>query len=285
VPRAFLERLVEAGNARKRARETMSAEALQRETNRMLRQMLIEQQMNTRDEEFQGRTFVRSLPGGKLAPTLDSLLSFHETATQAGDDAAVEWARRKLEGMRNRVVEPDDVRRIDTACDRPEAVNPRIVSRYVDALADGDTDAMEEFVNQAIEGRDANACVAAFLLAREAPGGGAVRWVRDVLNGVASFPDAALNTLRTIEAEARAQDAQAARAQVDYAVALAEAQVRFPGLEAPSDGELARMSHVESRPIARLGEPIGLALDRRGASPDGFAAAEDDGPVHELSGE
>jgi hypothetical protein len=268
VPRAFLERLVEASNARKRARHSMSIEGLQRETNRLLRQTLVEQQIVTRDEEFRGRTFVRSLPGGKLAPTLDSLLSFHETVGHAGDESALEWARRQLEGMRNRVTEVDELKRIDMACDRPDAVNPRIVNRYVEALSGRDVDVLESFVNQALEDRDANACVAAFLLARELPGGSAVRWVRTVLNGVGSFPDAALSTLRTIEAEARAEDGEAARAQAEYAVALAEAQVRFPGVEAPTDDELVRQARVQTRPVARLGEPIGLALDRRGADPD-----------------
>jgi hypothetical protein len=272
VPRAFLDRLVEASQARKKACETMSLESLQRETNRLLRQSLIEQQIRTRSEEFEGRTFVRSLPGGKLTPTLESLLAFHSTVSHAGDDAAVEWARRQLESMRGRVTEPEEQRRIDMACDRPEAVNPRLVSRYMEALSEASIDALETFACQAMEERDANACVAAFLLAREAQGGSSVRWVRDVLNGLRSFPDAALSTLRTIEAEARNDDAEAARAQADYAVALAEAQVRFPGLEAPSDEELARQARIESLPVARLGEPIGLALDRRGVSSEEPAA-------------
>ena len=84
------------------------------------------------------------MPGGQTAPSLDTLLSFHETATQAGDDAATEWARRQLEAMRSRVAEPADVARIDAACDRPEAVNPRIVARYMSALEDRDDRARSE---------------------------------------------------------------------------------------------------------------------------------------------
>jgi hypothetical protein len=274
VPRAFLERLVEASTARKRAREHQSIEGLQRETNRLLRQSLIEQQLRTRAEEFEGRTFVRTMPGGKSAPTLQSLLAFHESATQAGDDAATEWARRQLEAMRSRVAEPADVARIDTACDRPEAVNPRIVARYMEALEGGDAEDVETFVHEAIEVRDANACVASFLMARQAIGGTAVRWVRSVLGGVGVFPDSALATLRTIEAEARDADAQAARAHAEYAVALAEAQVRFQGVEAPGAEELARLARVEALPVAKLGEPIGLALGRRGAGYDAEPPAD-----------
>src|SRR5262245_49165952 len=48
VPRAFFDRLVEAARSRKQAREHASLESLQRETNRLLRQTLIEQQIVTR---------------------------------------------------------------------------------------------------------------------------------------------------------------------------------------------------------------------------------------------
>ena len=274
VPRAFLERLVETSLARQKAREHQSVEGLQRETNRLLRQALIEQQLRTRSEEFEGRTFVRMMPGGKSGPTLQSLLNFHESANQAGDDSAVEWARRQLESMRARVAEPGDVAKIDAACDRPDAVNPRIIGRYLEAIDGSDPDAVETFVDAAIEGRDANACVASFLLAREARGGSSVRWARKVLNGVSAFPDVALATLRSLESDARSADAEAARAQADYAVALAEAQVRFNGLEAPSGEDLARLARVEAKPVAKLGEPIGLALDRRGSAP-GSAPAPD----------
>lgn len=277
VPRVFLDRLVEAGRSRKRARETMSIEGLQRETNRLLRLTLVEQQIRSRADEFEGRTFVRSLPGGKLAPTLESLLAFHTAVDHAGDEAALEWTRRQLEAMRGRVAEPADLARIDLACDRPDTVNPRIVGRYLEALARGDEESIEMFVAEALETRDANACAAAFLLAREAPAGPGARWVRSVLNGLASFPDAALNTLREIEAETRGRDTENARAQADYAVAVAEAQVRFAGVEAPTEDELARQARAQARPVARLGEPIGLALDRRGLGPSEDVAP--DGPA------
>lgn len=267
VPQAFLERLVETSDARRRAHETMPLEGLQRETNRLLRETLIEQQLMSRAGEFEGRTFVRALPGGKLAPTLDSLLTFHSAATHAGDAAAREWSRRQLEALRSRIAEPDDLRRIDQACDRPDVVNPRIVARYMEAMEGRDMETLETFVTEALEGRDANACVAAFLMARAAPNGPNTRWVRTLLNGVVSFPDAALTALRAIEAEARSEDAEGAQAQVEYAVAQAESQVRLAGLEAPTENDLVRQARVKARPVAALGEPIGLALNCRGADP------------------
>jgi hypothetical protein len=278
VPRAFLDRLVESTNQRKRAREHLSLEGLQRETNRLLRQSLIEQQLQSRAGEFEGRTFVRTMPGGKAVPTLESLLTFHETATPAGDEAAREWARRQLEALRVRTPDPADQREIDRACDRPDAVNPRIVATYMEALVGADPQALERFMNEALAGRDSNACVAAFLMAREAPGFTGLRWVRNVLDGLNEFPDAALTTLRTLEAEGRAADSQSARAQADYAIALAEAQVRFPGVEAPTVEELQRQSRLRAKPVARLGEPIGLGLERRGLDPDALEGDPDETP-------
>ena len=277
TPRVFLDRLVEASGARSKSHAHMSLEGLQRETNRLLRMSLVEQQLETRAREFEGRTVVRRLQGGQAAPSLDSLLAFHETSSQAGDDAASEWTRRQLEGMRGQVSDPADLRRIDLACDRPEQVNPRLVAAYVESLQQGDPAAVEGFAAHALESADANACVAAFVMARSEPGGTAVRWVRDLLNGLGAFPDAALSTLRTVEAEARGADGKAARAQVDYAVAVAEAQARFDKVEPPTADELIRAARVRAKPVAKLGEPIGLALDRRGQLADDSVPGPIDG--------
>lgn len=277
VPRVFLDRLVEAGDARKRALEHLSVEGLQRETNHLLRKSLVEQQVMNRGPEFEGKGFVRTLTSGVPVPTLDGLLAFHETSGHAGDDAAVEWARRQLESMRGRIVDPAEMRRIDLACDRPDAVNPRLVASYMEAVRAGDPGETEAFVANALESGDANACVAAFLMAREAPGGTAVRWVRDVLDGLNTFPAAALATLRSIEADARNSDAEAAHAHVDYANAVVDAQVRLSGLEPPTEDDLARQGRIRARPVARLGEPIGLALDRRGFLPGEFETLADVG--------
>jgi hypothetical protein len=271
VPRVFLDRLIGASEARKAAKDHASAESLHRETNRLLRQTLIEQQLVNRASEFEGRAFTRPMAGGLPAPTLDSLLRFHEAASQAGDDSAVEWGRRQLEAIRVRTVADEDLRRIDTACDRPDQLNPRIVARYVEALRDASTETLESFATEGLATGDANACAAAFTLAREAPEGTSSRWVRAVLDGLDRFPDAALNALRAWEVDARSEDAEAARARADYAATLAEADARFPGLEAPSAADLERAERVASRPVAAADEPIGLTLDRRGRFAEDFA--------------
>jgi len=268
-PRAFQDRLIEASEARRKARESLSIEGLQRETNRLLRLNLVEGQLQARSGEFEGKTHLRPIAGGVPSPTLDALLGFHRTARESGDDVAEEWARRQLEGFRNRVFNDDDARKIDLACDRPDRVNRRLVDAYVESMAGRPPEEMETFVHRATADGDANVCIAAFLLARHEPGGASSRWVRQVLSGLAGFPDAALSTLRGLEAETRASEAEAARAQAQFAAARAEAEVDLRGLEAPGDAELGRAARVAARPVARPGEAIGLALERRGAIDEG----------------
>ena len=251
APRAFLDRLVAAGQARQKARETTSLEGLQRETNRLLRQTLLEGQLQSRVAEFEARAFVRPVAGGSPAPSLDGLLAFHRAAEQAGDDAALEWSRRQLEMFRARVIEEGDRRRIDLACDRPDRVNPRLVQVYVEAMAGRDVDEMETFVERAIGDGDANACVAAFVLARQDLAMADARWVRQLFDGLDGFPDSALTTLRALEAEARLGESEAARSHAELAIARAEAEARLDGLEAPSSADLDRAARVASLPMAR----------------------------------
>ena len=263
VPRVFRDRLVSAAVDRRKARESASLETLQRETNRLLRKTLVEGQIQTRAPEFEGRAFVRSMTGGPPAPTIDGLLAFHEEARISGDEAAQEWARRSLETLRPRTIDSDEIDRIDRACDRPDRFNARIVERYVEALRESAPESLEEFVDQAIDARDTNACCAAFLLARQALEGLALRWVRRVVDGLARFPDPALEALGA-EAEARRADAEAARASAEYAIALADAEARLSGVEAPSPADLARRERHRSLPVAAADEPIGLRLQKRG---------------------
>jgi hypothetical protein len=265
IPRAYLDRLVEADQAKKKSRETLSIEGLQRETNKLLRQHLVEQQLQARVSEFEGKTYSRPIAGGVPSPNLDSLLSFHRMAGDSGDEVAVEWSRRQLEGFRNRVFNQDDLRKIDLATDRPDRVNPRIVDVYVEAMKGRSSEDLGTFVEKAVGEGDSNACIAAFVLARQEPEGPRSRWVRNLLSSLAEFPDAALSTLRGLEAEARASEAEAARAQAQFAIARAEAEVNLDGLEAPTERDLERASKMQSKPVARPGEAIGLSLERRGA--------------------
>jgi hypothetical protein len=264
TPRAFQDLLVEASDRRKASAAHASLEVLQRETNRLLQSVLIEQQIQVRQPEFESRAFVRPNAGGKPAPTLETLLAFHQHASVAGDAAAGEWTRRRLEEQRPLVSTPEDHRRIDQATERPGNVNPRIVAGFVEAMQGRDHEELERFVSESVASRDANACMAAFVLAREAAEGSRLRWVRNVLEGIDAFPDAALTTLREIEAEARAAEREAAVSQAEFAIAQTEAEARMSGMEAPTEADLSRRASIQARPVARPGEAIGLTLDRRG---------------------
>ena len=274
TPRVFLDRIVEASKNRATAGERMSLEGLQRETNRLLRSVVIEQQIQARQAEFEGRTYVRPGTGGQPAPTLDSLLSFRSIAQMAGDEAGLEWTRRKLEGFRPLAGDPETMRKIDLATERPDRVNPRVVSSYIEAMSNAEPGEMERFVAESIASKDTNACMAAFVLARQAAEGSRLRWVRMVLEGINDFPDVALTNLRELETSARVSDREAALAQAEFISAQAGAEAKLPGLEAPTAEELARRAEIEARPVAKLGEPIGLALDRRGVLPGEKAGLE-----------
>ena len=85
-----------------------------------------------------------------------------------------------------------------------------------------------------------------------------------------------------LEAEARAGETEAARAQAQFAIARAEAEVSLDGVEAPTEEERERVARIESKPIARPGEAIGLTFQQvqkyeRGANRIGASR------LHELS--
>ena len=277
-PRSFKDRLNEASNARDRARESASLESLQRETNRLLKTSLIEQEIRNREDEFRGRTYLRPVQGGEPTPTIESLLRYHDQAAIGGDEAAREWSRRQLESRRDLALEPADQRRIDLACDRPDRINPRLVDRYVEQMSVADETDRERFALQAIDARDANACIASYLLARETPEGVGHSWVRRVLNSLDQIPDAALAMLRSWEVQVGAEEAEAARVEAERVLALVEAEAAMPGLTAPGESELDRLTRHDHLPPVAPGESIGLTLQRRGLSEAEFRALQQEEP-------
>jgi hypothetical protein len=265
VPRVFLDRLTDVANRRRGRTERSSLENLQRETNRLLQSMLLEQQIQARTAEFESRTYVRPIAGGEPAPSLETLLAHNRSSKLAGDDPAVEWSIRRLEDMRPFLTNDDDHRRVDLATDQPHRINPRLIEKYLDTMRGKPADALEEFANEAVTARDSNACIAAFILARESPDALRLRWVRTLLEKIDEYPDGALNTLRHLEVKQRDADRKAALSHIETVGAQAVSEARMFSAETPSDEELERRAAIEKLPVAKLGEPIGLALDRRGA--------------------
>ncbi|MDX2038524.1 MAG: hypothetical protein SFX72_17895 [Isosphaeraceae bacterium] len=281
--RPFFDRLVATIDHRRKVRASQPIEQLQRETNRMIAKLLVEQQLQNRSREFEAKTYVRSVIGGDPAPTLDNLLAFHEAASDAGDEAAREWARRKLEEFRPHTLDPEAQAKIDSACDRPDAINPRITRRYLDAIRDRSPETLEEFVAEAVRTKDANACAAAYLAARAGDEGLRPRWVRVLLDSLGEFPDAALEALRKLEAETASEEAQAARTHADFALRKIEAEARLADLQPPTPEEIRRQERLAGLAPAAPGEAIGLALGRRGMLPEDFETEST--PTLEFEGE
>jgi hypothetical protein len=273
-PPALRDRLAEARRARLAASAVASLESLQRETNRLLRESLVEQQVINRSKEFEGRAFVRPLSGGAPNPTLESLLAFLDRSAAAQDAAAAEWSRRQIEAIRPQYPSDEDQRRIDAACDRPDRVNPHVVARYIDRL-DGATDEeMDKFVEEAIAASDAGACCAAFRMARAArvDDGPEPSWMTRLSRAIDLFPEAAIATLWTWETEEQAAEIEAARAVARFAADQAAAESELRGLVAPTEADLERRARLASRPLAGPAEPIGLNAARRGLDAGEFAA-------------
>ena len=62
---------------------------------------------------------------------VDRLLAFHEEASQAGDEAALEWARRQLEDQRPRVFAEDDAPK-PVAAPKPKPRSEYVARRLAD---------------------------------------------------------------------------------------------------------------------------------------------------------
>ena len=109
APRAFADRLVEAANARKRGpREHVAGEPPARDEPAPPPEPRRAAVDHAASPSSRAAAFVRPIHGGQPVPTLQSLVAFHDSALQAGDETALEWSRRQLESFRSRVVDPDD---------------------------------------------------------------------------------------------------------------------------------------------------------------------------------
>ncbi len=271
APAPFADGLARERAAREKAGRAPTIDALQRETNELLRTLLVEQQLGTRVGEFESRTFARPIGGGQPVPTVEGLLAFLDESEGQGDATAVEWARRQLAAQRPLVIDEGLARRVDRARRRPHEVDPSAVAEFVAALEDRPAAGLAEFVAQAIAAGDASACVAAFVAARQSGDPADSAGVREVIAGLSRFPRPALDALAGWEQAARLEESDAALERVGYAVASAQAEARLDGLEAPRESDLRRADRILGRTPALAGEPLGLALQRRGLRYDELA--------------
>ncbi len=250
VTSVFADRLAEGASRRSELRKRRGLEELQRETIDLLRRGLIEQQITARAVELESSTHSRPIAGGAPVTSVERMLNFHEESVGSGDEAASEWARRQLEKLRSRVLDPADEIKIDRATRQPDRVNERLVAATLQDLEGRADTELEVFVTYALESGDATDLVTAFVLARRAIDPIGRPWVRRILEAVERFPDATLAALSDWEARERTAESEAARVHADYAAELAEVEARLHGLRGPTDAELARMSRLAQLPLS-----------------------------------
>jgi len=167
-------------------------------------------------------------------------------ASDSGDEVALEWSRRQLEGFRNRVFNEDDIRKIDLATDRPDRVQSPDRRRLCRVARGLSADELETFVEKAIDGGDRQRLYRGFR-----PGPPGPRGAQDSLGaqgplGPCRFPGRGLERpsggSRPRPGRARPRPRRPRR---KFAIARAEAEVALDGLEGP-DREPARAGGQDS---------------------------------------
>lgn len=259
----FFDVAVKAKEARDRANASPAPDALQRETVRLLRELVVEQQMTTRKAEFEGRAFARRSTTAAPAPTIASVLAFHKRSVEANDDAAVEWSRRQLEALRPLTIDPAELHKIDVATMRPGSPVPHLAETMVERLK-ADPWRIEGFVNEVTKagaGGDATAALAAGMLAREAfeaaEGNGAAvpAWAGDFAAKLAGLPTAALAHLVEGLTRDREAEVEASVAHAEHALSTIDRDAALKGVEAPTNAELQaaeRGRYLSNKPLVGL---------------------------------
>ena len=160
---------MQVADARKAARENASLDTLQRETNRLLRQALIEQQIVTRA----GKSKAAPMCGRWRAASRRRRSTACSPSTTTPPRPAMTQPRigpaASSKACGPSFPRAEDQHRVDLACDRPDRVNPVLVARYLEALQEAAPETLDGFVAQAIETRNADAYCAAFASARNVP--------------------------------------------------------------------------------------------------------------------
>ena len=222
---------------------------LARESNGLLRSLVIEQQIANRRGEFEARGFSKRPGGGptdKPAPMPDGLLSFLETAGMSGDEAGVEWARRTLAANRHLVFDDATRERVEAAVVRPGEIDPGAIARNLEHIEkNGPIADPGKVLDNCLAVNDLNgavAIVASIAGGLDLPGG---TGATEVMTRCHALPAAALDALRRIDGER----VEAARAQAREHLGLSAAQLdreaALDGATAPTDADLAAIARSD----------------------------------------
>ena len=221
------------------------------ETNRLLRKLALEMELANRRDELKAKGFSRHPGKGNDAPLVarpEGLLDLIETASVAGDDVALEWARRELAGCRHLAVSAELLERVDLATTRPGEFNPAVCERHLATLRQRTPADPGALLDDLVKANDVTGLVA---LVAWANASGDPAAVTAVVQRAAGLPAPAVDALRQIDAEATTAARAAARAHVELAEAQIDAAARLEGVDPAAEAALAR---VEQSAAARAAD-------------------------------
>jgi hypothetical protein len=247
VPAHFDGIIRDALAAKQRAVRNAAGDELLRENNRLLRESILEQQIINRRAEFESQA--AAVDTGRAAasnqPTVPGMLNYLEVSQ--GDPAAALWARRELGRLRLMTGNPEARDAIDRAVTQPGDVNERVVGQHLATLAGLNPNQRSEFIEQAVASGDSSRCVAAYRLVQEtcqtSPEGSPwLPWMTSTIRALASdqFPAAAVEGVERFYTQTRYAESHAATVNLTAALDVADDLAAMKGVEAPSQGDLAR---------------------------------------------
>lgn len=255
TPRYFGEMIARAAATQAANRRNGGLEGAQRETNRLLNRVLIEQRITNQAGDYEAHA--RNADphrAGDDGPSLQTLLSIHADARRGDDDAHAEWARRRLQTARRQTFEPQALEAIDRALESPDEVSDPAVARHLQSLEATDAEGRASFAKQATESRAASGLVATFLATQHVAASGTPEsWTTDFLAGMPDvFPEAAVFSLAKGHAERRTAEREAAMAWAEHTAAQAERLAQLDNVQPPTEAELSFASLASKGPGADL---------------------------------
>jgi hypothetical protein len=190
--------------------KAQSADEIQRQSLELLKANLVELQINNRKVQFESKTYVRNATNQLPTPSVDKLFELLAEATQARDDAAVEWSKRQLEQLQPYVVSENLKDRIDLACDRPDRINHRIVAKYKEQIQEhiNNPEMLIALLDKAISVKDANACLAVYELVRGHSDQFSEEFQSQIAGRIERFSEVVLNYVSEFERQHRLLEIQ-----------------------------------------------------------------------------
>lgn len=190
--------------------KAQSVDEIQRQSLELLKANLVELQINNRRVEFESKTYDRNATNQLPTPSIDKLFGLLTEASQARDDAAIEWSKRQLEQLQPYVVSENLKDRIDLACDRPDRINHRIVAKYKEQIQEhiNNPEMLIALLDKALSVRDANACLAVYKMIRVHSDEISEEFQSQIAGRIEQFSEVVLNYVSEFERQHRLLEMQ-----------------------------------------------------------------------------